>query len=174
MDITAIAAIGKNRVIGREQGLPWNIPEDFRHFKQVTMGATLIMGRVTFGSIGKPLPGRISVVVSRAAPDRDYADLPPSANGSETRVIWVHSLKDALQVATGLDRPVFIGGGASIYEQAWPYLTELDITEVDAEPDGDRFFPVIDPAEWREISRDPREGFDFVRYTRIQPAGGAS
>jgi dihydrofolate reductase len=171
--ITAIAAIAKNRVIGRDQGLPWNLPEDFRRFKQVTMGATLIMGRITFFSIGTPLPGRISVVVSRSGPDRDYGDLEPAANGCQTRVIWVSSLDEALKVATVLDRPVFVAGGASIYEQAWPHLTDLDITEVDAAPEGDRFFPVIDPAEWQEVAREPRQGFDFVRYTRIQPPGAA-
>ncbi|MDR1237309.1 MAG: dihydrofolate reductase [Propionibacteriaceae bacterium] len=173
MKLTAIAAVARNRVIGRDQGMPWNIPEDFRRFKQVTLGCNLIMGRVTFYSIGKLLPGRTSIVVSRGDP-AVFPDLPPGENGLATEVLWAHSLEDALRIAAESDRPSFVGGGAHIYAQAWPFLTDLDITEVDASPAGDAFFPEIDPAIWREVSREPREGFSFVKYTRraAAPASG--
>jgi dihydrofolate reductase len=170
MKLTAIAAVARNGVIGVAKGMPWNIPEDFRRFKKVTGGSSLIMGRVTFYSIGKPLPGRTSIVISRSDPDAPIGELPPTADGIPTVVLWVHSLEEALQTAASSERPVFIGGGAHVYQQAWPYLTELDITEVKASPQGDAFFPKIDPVEWQETSREPHDGFDFVRYVRLGTA----
>ncbi|MDR1710672.1 MAG: dihydrofolate reductase [Propionibacteriaceae bacterium] len=167
MKLTAIAAVGANGVIGRDQGLPWHLPEDFRRFKQVTMGASLIMGRVTFESIGRPLPGRVSIVVSRREPTPGFSGLPAALDGTPTQVVWVHSLEEALEVAAEADRPAFVAGGARVYEQAWPFLSDLDITEVHAAPVGDAHFPQIDPALWREVSREPHGEFDFVAYQRI-------
>ncbi|MCL1839033.1 MAG: dihydrofolate reductase [Propionibacteriaceae bacterium] len=172
MKLTAIAAVAKNRVIGRDGGLPWNIPEDFAHFKQTTMGSTLIMGRTTFESIGKPLPGRISVVISHRPPPAEYSQFFEAATASATRLLWTHSLAQAFEAAAATGLPVFVCGGANIYEQAWPYLSDLDITELDADMSGDRFFPFIDPELWRETAREPKQGFSFVKYERhsIYPA----
>lgn len=168
MSLIAIAAVARNRVIGLAGDIPWSIPEDWRRFKAVTMGSNLIMGRVTFEAIGEPLPGRTSIVVSRrpgpVAPDAQT----PTGHAGEilpTRVLWVTSLEEALGVADP-DRPTFVAGGAEIYRLAWDKLTELDLTEVDQAPEGDTFFPEVDPAEWVEVSRDQREGFAFVRYRR--------
>ncbi|MDR1431043.1 MAG: dihydrofolate reductase [Propionibacteriaceae bacterium] len=174
MKLTAIAAVGRNRVIGRDHGMPWSIPEDFRRFKRVTLGANLIMGRVTFYSIGKPLPGRTSIVISRGDPAEDFSGLPPAADGQATEVVWVHSLQQGLAVAAENGRPTFIGGGAHVYQEAWGLLTDLDITEVDASPAGDAFFPEIDPAGWQEVSREPRQGFAFVKYQRRPTAESQS
>ncbi len=177
--LTAIAAVGRNGVIGSRGGMPWHIAEDWRRFKAVTMGATLIMGRVTFESIGQALVGRTSVVVSRTP----LSDLTDSAMGDvdapsgdcvsevtqgdpPTRVVHVGSFDEALTFARSLGGAVFVAGGAQIYQLAWSHLTDLDVTQVDQAPDGDAFFPAIDPACWVEVSRDQRDGFAFVRYSR--------
>lgn len=160
--LIAIAAVARNGVIGAGGRMPWHLPEDFRRFKKVTMGGSLIMGRKTFESIGSPLPGRTSIVVSRRPPGPNRTEECLSAG---TRVIWVSSVAEALAVADW-HRPVFVAGGAEIFRQAWPLLTDLDITEVDQEPAGDTFFPEIDPEQWQEVSREPHPGFDFVRYRR--------
>ena len=169
MSVVAIAAVGRNGAIGRDGDVPWHIPEDWQRFKRLTLGCTLIMGRTTFEAIGRPLPGRSSLVISRdpAAGDRWRA----SAAGERplpegTTVRFVPSLDEALALA---DRahPVWIGGGAQIYRLAWPLLDELDICEVDQAPEADTFFPAIDAAEWRQVSRDGRDGYAFVRYARV-------
>jgi len=155
--VVAIAAVGRNGVIGSRGDLPWHIPDDLRRFKQITLGGALIMGRITFESIGRPLPGRTSIVVSRTGT--------PSADG----VIGASSIEDALAKARELGLPAFVAGGAQLYRLAWPYLTDLDITEVDQAPDGDAFFPEIDPALWAQTARDQRDGFAFVHYVRRRP-----
>jgi len=196
--LTAIAAVARNGVIGRDGGLPWHIPEDMRHFKTVTMGGALVMGRATFDSFGaKPLPGRALFVVSRRAvsqteqhrdeiagdtrlrpslrPETAVKGAPTVAtamaigeNGPLLRssLTWRPTFDDALAAARASGRPVFVAGGEAIYRAAWPLLTDLDLTLVDAEPAGDRFFPAIDGQEWQETSREPHDGFSFVRYRR--------
>lgn len=154
-DITAIAAVARNQVIGVGQEIPWHLPEDWERFKYVTMGSVLIMGRKTYESIGKPLPGRTTIVVSRNHPD--------IAEG----VLLASSIDEALELAKGLPGRTFIAGGAEIYEQAWSKLTDLDLTLVDAAPQGGTaFFPKVDQDEWDEIASVPREGYAFVRYRR--------
>lgn len=167
MQLTAIAAVGRNGAIGRAGDVPWHLPEDWQRFKRVTTGCSLVMGRKTFDYIGRPLPGRTSIVITRNLPDeRDRDQLIDADRTPPTRVVWVSSLDEALAAADPA-APVWIGGGAEIYRLAWDRLTDLDITEVDQAPDdADAFFPPIDPAEWEETSREPREGFDFVRYRR--------
>ena len=118
------------------------------------------MGRRTHEAIGRWLPGRTTVVVT----SRPESVVPPTdgrANGYA-----VTSFEEALQLAQRIDDLVFIAGGGSIYQQAWPSLTDLDLTEVHAEADGSVRFPEIDPAEWTEVSREPHDGFDFVHYRR--------
>lgn len=152
MTVILIAAVGSNGVIGRDNDLPWRIREDLRHFKELTLGQTLVMGRKTYDSIGRPLPGRRTVVVTRQP---DWA-----VDGVEV----AHSLQAALELADGKD--VYVAGGGEIYRQALPHADRLELTEVDQSPAGDVTFPTFDRADWTETARDPHDGFTFVTYHR--------
>ncbi len=157
--LTAIAAFARNRVIGHDNGMVWHLPEDWARFKKVTMGGVLITGRRTHESIGFPLPGRVTLVVTR---DLSYTD---------DRVRVVHSVAEALEALHDYpDRRWWVSGGGEIYRLFWDHLTDLDVTEVHEEPEGDVLFPEIDPAVWRETARNSRQFFDFVEYSRIGPA----
>ena len=153
----------RNRVIGVANALPWRLPDDQRRFREVTQGHTVIMGRRTYESIGRPLPGRRNVVVTRQA---GYA-----APGTEV----VHSLEAALALAREAgDGAPFVIGGAALYALAMPLARRLYVTHVEtAVPDGDTIFPEIDPAQWAAESReahpaDARHAFPFsyVAYRR--------
>lgn len=137
-----IVAVAENGVIGRGGELPWRLAADLRRFKALTMGCALVMGRKTFESIGRPLPGRTSVVLTR---DREWK--------AQHGVLVAHELSDALSLASsaeGMSRgAVFVIGGAEIYQLAEPIADRAHITRVHAEVDGDAFFPQLDPAEWR-------------------------
>ncbi|GAB2630950.1 dihydrofolate reductase [Kribbella swartbergensis] len=150
MTVILIAAVGANGVIGRDNDLPWRIREDLRRFKQLTLGHTLVMGRKTYDSIGRPLPGRRTVVVTR------------QTAWSTEGVDVVHSLDDALTY----DGDLFVAGGGEIYRQALPYADRLELTEVAQSPDGDVTFPEVDLGLWTETSRDAHDGFAFVSYRR--------
>jgi dihydrofolate reductase len=152
MTVILIAAVGSNGVIGRDNDLPWRIREDLQHFKQVTLGHTLVMGRKTYDSIGRPLPGRRTVVVTRQ-PDW-------SADGVEA----AHDLETALKLADGKD--VYVAGGGEIYRAALPYADRLELTEVDQSPAGDVTFPAFNRSHWLETARVPHDGFSFVSYAR--------
>lgn len=166
--VAMIAAVGSNGVIGADNGIPWRLPSDFAFFKRTTMGKPLIMGRKTFESIGKPLPGRTNIVVTR---DHDFAPV-----GVEV----VRSLEDALDLAQaiaardGVDE-VMIGGGGAIYAAMMPRADRLYITHVDAAPEGETTFPAIDPGEWSagaepEVTPDPRDSAAFrVRIYERRP-----
>ncbi|MGL5927826.1 MAG: dihydrofolate reductase, partial [Dermatophilaceae bacterium] len=147
--ITLIAAVARGGVIGAGNAMPWHLPEDFAYFKRMTMGHPLVMGRRTFDSIGRVLPGRRTIVVTRQA-DWSHADV-------ET----AHSFAEALALAGPADE-VFVAGGGEVYAEAMPFAHRLLVTEVDAEPEGDVRFPPIDPAAWRETARDPHDGFAWV------------
>lgn len=156
MILSLIAAMDRNRVIGVRNGLPWHLPEDFKHFKAVTMGKPVVMGRKTFESIGHPLPGRRNIVISRS----DY-----SAEGIEV----VTSIDDALALVSNVAE-VMVIGGASIYEQLLPMADRLYITHVDTEVEGDAWFPEIDPACWdvleqQSFQADSKNRFDFTIRT---------
>ncbi|GAB2525708.1 dihydrofolate reductase [Paramicrobacterium agarici] len=154
MTITLVAAMGRNRVIGADGGMPWHLPEDLKHFKKTTLGTTMIMGRRTFDSIGRPLPGRRTIVVTRdAAWQRD---------GVDTAL----SLGSALAFAG--DGPISIVGGGQIYAQAMQLADRMELTLIDAEPDGDTLFPEWNSADWREVSREPHDGFEFVTFERVR------
>lgn len=150
MTTILIAAVGANGVIGRDNDLPWRIREDLQHFKQLTLGHTLVMGRKTYDSIGRPLPGRRTVVVTRQ-PDWE-------AEGVDV----VHDVETALKQ----DGDIYVAGGGEIYRQALPYADRLELTEVDQSPDGDITFPTFDRSEWSETARTPNAGFTFVTYDR--------
>jgi len=148
--LTLVAAMGRNRVIGLDGDMPWHFSEDLKHFKRTTIGGVMIMGRKTFDSIGRPLPGRRSIVITR------------SADWSHDGVEVVHSLDDALALAgagagADADAPVFVVGGGEIYAQALPLATRLVLTEIDDAPDGDTYFPDWSRTEWTETSRVPGE-----------------
>jgi len=160
-EIVIIVAVAKNRVIGKDNQLIWNIPADMAHFKTLTAGHTVVMGRKTWESLPprfRPLPGRRNIVISRQA---DYA-----ATGAEL----ADSLDSALALAAG-DKTVFIIGGEQIYSQALALADRLEITEVDLEPAGDAWFPEIPAAEWRITQKETPTGqvgtgFSFVTYCR--------
>ena len=155
MEVIGIAAVARNGVIGAGNDIPWRIPEDWRRFRELTTGQVLIMGRKTWASIGRALPGRTTFVITR---DRMW-------RGDGVRAVPV--LEEAFEQAALLaPATVFVAGGGEIYRAAWDRLTGLEITEVDQSPPGDVTFPEIDPAEWVETSRESRPGFSFVSYRR--------
>jgi dihydrofolate reductase len=149
-----VAAYADNRVIGDHGRIPWHLAEDFAHFKATTMGGVLVMGRATYDSIGRPLPGRTTIVVTRS---RVWA-----ADG----VVVAHSLTEALDLAAEQPGEIFIAGGAEIYEQALPLATHQVLTEVHLSPDGDTHYPEFDVDEWVETKREPRDGFTWVWWER--------
>ncbi len=157
-EIAIIVAVARNRVIGDGSGMPWHLPEDLAHFKRTTMGGVLVMGRRTFDSIGRPLPGRHTVVVTRN-PDWHHAG-----------VHTAQSIEDALIIAREFHAPIWVVGGGEIYRLALPQVTRLVVTEVDQESDGSVTFPVIDPQVWQETEREARPGLAFVTYRRRDQA----
>lgn len=156
--VTAIAAVARNGVIGAGNGIPWRVEGDFARLRRLTMGGVLVMGRKTFDSIGRPLPGRDSYVVTR---NRQW-----QAPGVQV----FGSVDAAIDAALATGKPVWIFGGGEIYREAWPRTTNLEITYVDSAPDGDAFFPEIDSGTWQEVARQDRDGFAWVRYERGTPA----
>jgi dihydrofolate reductase len=160
-----IAAVARNGVIGRDGQLPWRLPDDLAHFKRLTMGHAVIMGRMTFESIGRPLPGRRSIVVSRTLP-------------ATTGIEVASSLDDALTLAADSPQPSFVIGGAALYGAALPRAYAVHLTELDDAVEGDTFFPSFDRSSWRlaaEIPhpRDDRHAhaFRFCTYERVASAG---
>lgn len=139
--LSIIVAMTHNRVIGKDNQLPWRLPADLKHFKALTMGKPIIMGRKTFDSIGKPLPGRSNIVVTR---DPGY-----QAEG----VIIVHSLEEAIEITRGVPEAMLIGG-AQLYAAALPRTQRIYLTLIDVVIPGDAFFPDYDPHDWREIARE--------------------
>lgn len=166
MILSIISAIGKNNELGLNNQLLWDLPRDMKHFRETTSGHPIIMGRKTFESIGRPLPNRRNVVITR---DMSYAQ-----KGVEV----VHSIEEALRLFTFAqgkpeDVEVFVIGGAEIYKQAMDHADRLYITHVDSEFEADAFFPIISPNFWNEVSRAHHESdeennvaMDFVVYER--------
>jgi len=155
MRIVIVAAVGRNGVIGADGRLPWRIPEDLARFKRLTMGHAVVMGRATFESIGRPLPGRTNVVLTRRP------------GWSHAGVEVAGSLDDALAIAASSGHDVFVAGGAEVYRQTLSKADRLELTEVDAEPEGDTWFPPVDWSQWEEVSRHRHPGFSFVTYDRV-------
>lgn len=157
--IFLIAAVARNHAIGLDNKLLWRLPEDLKRFKALTLGHPILMGRKTFESLGRPLPGRRNVVVSRN-PDCSF-------EGAEV----FSSLDAAITACAGAEK-LFVIGGAEIYQQALALADVLDLTEVDDAPAGDAFFPEVDRQQWQEASReshlDAASGihYDFVEYRR--------
>jgi dihydrofolate reductase len=157
MLISIIVAVSENGVIGKDNQLIWRLPDDLKRFKNLTIGHPIIMGRKTYDSIGKPLPGRTSIVITR------NADFVPDG------VVVAHTLEEAIEKAKGTETDeTFIIGGGNIYEQSLDVSDKIYLTEVHAHIDGDTFFE-INRADWKEISRTPHAAddrhlyaFDFV------------
>jgi dihydrofolate reductase len=159
--ICLIAALAENRVIGKNNALPWHLPADLKRFKAITMGHPVVMGRKTYESIGKPLPGRRNLVITR---NRGY-----SAPGCEV----VHSLDEAIAACRDAQE-IFIIGGAELYREALARAQRLEFTEIRAEFEGDATFPEFSMNEWRETGREIHSDeagipfrYDFTRYERI-------
>jgi dihydrofolate reductase len=174
MQIILVAAVAENGVIGRGNALPWRLKSDMAHFRALTMSKPVVMGRKTYLSIGKPLPGRTTIVVSR---DRSFG-----ASG----VVVAPSLESALAAARGdaLRRgadAIIVAGGSEFYAQVMSQATGLAITEVHMRAEGDAYFPAIDPKLWRETSRSEHDAgvedaaaFAFVHYERAGEAAPAA
>jgi dihydrofolate reductase len=165
MEIVLVAAVAENGVIGRKGGLPWRLKSDLQHFRAITLGKPVVMGRKTWDSIGRPLPGRTNIVATR---DRAF-----TARGAV-----VADLAAALEVARAdalrrnVDAIAVIGGG-DIYAQVFALATRLEITRVHARPEGETVFPPLDPAQWRETARcgfpagpDDETSFDVLTFVR--------
>jgi dihydrofolate reductase len=165
MIISLIAALTNNRVIGKNNDLPWHLPDDMKYFMQTTKAHHVIMGRKNYQSIPdkfRPLPNRTNIVVTR---QKDF-----SAPGC----LIVNSIAEGIELArTSGEKELFIIGGSEIYSQSMAYANQLYLTEIDTRLDGDTYFPTFDKAEWQEISRQHHEAdarhaypFDFVVYKK--------
>ena len=162
MNISIIVAVSENGVIGRDNQLIWRLPDDLKRFKKLTLGHPMIMGRKTFESIGKPLPGRTSIVITR------------NPNFAFDGVVVVHSLEKAVEEARKIEeQEVFIIGGGDLYRQALPISDKLYVTEVQTVTDGDTFFKITNPESWVETERAAHQAderhlfeFNFVDYVR--------
>jgi dihydrofolate reductase len=145
LEISLVAAVADNGVVGADGGMPWHLPADLAHFKQLTLGKPVLMGRLTWESIGKPLPGRRNLVLTR--------DPAWQAAGAE-RVGSLDEAVGAIRKSGGTELMVI--GGAEVYREALPRAARIYLTRVRAEPWGDTLFPELDPGEWREVARRER------------------
>ncbi|MFB6241527.1 MAG: dihydrofolate reductase [Candidatus Nanosalina sp.] len=155
MEKVIIAAVAENGVIGKDGELPWHFPEDMKHFKKLTTGNPVMMGRTTFESLpdhAKPLPDRTNIVLTHS--------------GVEADVHEAGSMDEAYSIAEDHGDLVFIAGGASVYEQALPDADRIELTRIHGEPEGDTYFPEVDWSNWREVERDGREELSFITYRR--------
>ena len=152
--IIMVAAVARNRVIGDGPDIPWRVPGEQAEFKKLTLGHVLVMGRTTYESIGRPLPGRTTIVLTR---DPDW-----SADG----VLAAHSLVDACAKAASLPGEIIVAGGAQVYAEALPMASEQIISEIPLEPKGDAFYPDFDRAGWVETDRERFDGYERVWLQR--------
>lgn len=159
--ITIIVAMGQNNAIGLDNAMPWHLPKDLKHFKQTTEGHPVLMGRKTFESIGKPLPKRTNIVISRRA------------DWFEEGILIVGTIKEAIKFAKKIDEDIFIIGGGSLYEQTLSIADRLIITEVSTAPEADTFFPKINEDEWEltEAIHEPadeKNAYDLTFKTYLR------
>lgn len=162
MNITLIAAMAKNRVIGKDNQLIWHFPEDLKHFKRLTSGHHVVMGRKTFESVGRPLPNRTNIIVTR------------QANYKAEGCLIAHSLDEAIALVENDAQP-FIVGGAEIYKQALEIAKTIELTIIDGEYDGDSFFPEFDMNIWKLARGEKKEAddkhihpYEFLTYKKIK------
>jgi dihydrofolate reductase len=155
MEKIIVAAVAENGVIGKNGELPWHIPEDMKHFKELTMGNPVLMGRSTFESLPgsvRPLPGRTNIVLTRS--------------GVEADVKEAGSLEEAYRTADEHGDKLFIIGGASVYEQTLDDADRMEVTRIHEEYEGDTEFPDWDRSNWEEVKREDHEDFSFMTYER--------
>lgn len=167
LPLCLIAALAENRVIGRDNQLPWHLPADLKHFKAKTLGKPIIMGRKTWDSLGRPLPGRLNLVVSRQAGlQLDGAEVFATLDAARERA-------EAWAREQGVEEVMLIGG-AQLYEQALPIADRLYLTRVALQPEGDAWFPAFDEAQWHCVERaeqpanEPAPAHCFETWTRVQ------
>lgn len=151
MQLIAVVAMAQNRVIGKQNQLPWRMPADLQHFKSVTMGKPVIMGRKTYESIGRPLPGRLNIIVTR--------DLNYKAPGCEV----VSSPGVALSLVAAQPEACLIGG-SELYKQLLPEVSQIYLTVIHHDFDGDAYFPELDKNEWQEVSREDHQADENNAY----------
>ena len=169
--LTLIAAVAKNGVIGDSNALPWHLPEDLQHFKALTLGQTVIMGRKTWESLPprfRPLPGRLNIVVTRNSSYQAVGATVVNSLDEAANKVGAGGMK-----CPGAGTASFVIGGAELYAQALPLAQRLELTEIDAAFPGDAFFPEIDHAQWREVARTSGIsadglGYAFTTYERTQ------
>ncbi|WP_026462706.1 dihydrofolate reductase [Adhaeribacter aquaticus] len=161
--IASIFAMSSNRVIGKDNTLPWHLPADLKFFKNKTTGHPILMGRKTYESIGKPLPNRTSIVITR----QENYEVPGA--------IVVNSLSDAIKAGQVINQDLFIIGGAEILKEAIPLIDTMYLTKIHEEFEGDVFYPEYNPAEWQETWREDHEpdeknkyAFSFLKLERIK------
>lgn len=153
MKLAVIVAMAENRVIGNNQQIPWHLSADLKRFKQITMGFPIIMGRKTYESIGRPLPGRTTVIISR---NRGYSAL---------GCLVFNSIESALQYYANSDQTIFVIGGAALYTAAMPIAQCLYLTQIHQSFVGDTFFPDCNMGNWREIKREDINDDNTVAFT---------
>ena len=152
--VVLVAAVADNGVIGAAGGIPWHIPEDLQHFRRVTTGHPVVMGRLTFDSLGRPLPGRTNIVVTR------------SPGWTAEGVLVAADVEEALRRAVEVDDEVMVIGGAQLYRATIGRADVQILTEVHQSPAGDTSYPEFDREQWRETRREPHDGYDFVWLER--------
>jgi dihydrofolate reductase len=167
IDLVLVAAVAENGVIGRDNAMPWRLRSDLQHFRALTWGKPIVMGRKTFLSIGKPLDGRTNIVISR---DPTFAARGIVVTSTLARALAV-ARADALRRSADA---VMVTGGAEIFAQTMPWADRLEISLVHARPEGDTFFPAIDAAVWRQIGQKPQPAglddsaaFTLITYERL-------
>jgi dihydrofolate reductase len=158
--VVLVAAVADNGVIGAGGDIPWSIPEDLRHFRATTRDNTVVMGRRTYESIGRPLPYRTNIVITRDPTWR------------VDHVFVATGVVEAVELAQGFDGDVMVIGGGQVYADALPIATHQVLTEVHASPDGDTHYPDWDRSGWQEARREAHDGFDFVWWERVRRPHG--
>lgn len=151
--LSAIAAMSTNRVIGNKNQLPWHLPADLKHFKAVTSGHPVLMGRKTYESIGKPLPNRTNIILTR------------TTNYSAPDCLIIHNVEAAISMAVELEMDeIFVIGGAEIFKQLLPQIQRLYLTHIHHTFDGDAFFPELNMDDWKEVSRERHHADEKNKY----------
>jgi len=151
-ELIIIAAISENNVIGINGQIPWGIPDDLKRFKKLTMGKTIIMGRKTFESIGKPLIGRENIVLTK---NKEY---------NKPRITLAHTMEEAL--ATAKNDTVYAIGGQEIYRESLPIANKMEITRIHRNYEGDTFFPEVDYSQWKLTNQEKWGEFSYMSYSR--------
>jgi dihydrofolate reductase len=169
-EIIIIVSMAENRVIGRDNAMPWSIKGNLAHFKEMTMGFPCIMGRKTWESLPKkPLPGRLNIVVSKTMKDSSVPEneLCPQKTSSVPNVKIFPSLPSAIEHCSNYEK-IFICGGETIYRQALPLADKIDLTLISGKYDGDAFFPEIDPSFWEADEKTDFDDYSIITYVKIK------